>query len=223
MPANSSDATASRRYYCVSCAVGILLRPGFFIRSRHELSGFDLKDAIMWHMRFTKLSTWDVAYAVDLTVACLITYGVMAFALPRSIGWPTTPVGVLWAVISTVFVYKDTRADTLSAAISRLTTTFISFVLCLAYLWLLPATTIGMAALIAIGVLLMISIGRGDETNLTAITIAVIMIVAASNPQEAQLQPLLRLSDTIIGVTVGVACKWLGSFVYHRIFGEEVR
>ena len=174
-------------------------------------------------MRFTKFSAWDVAYAVDLAIACLITYWVTVFALPRLVGWPSTPVGVLWAVISTVFVYKDTRANTLSAAIARMIATFASFVLCLAYLWLLPATTIGMAALIAIGVLLMIFIGRRDETNLTAITIAVILIVAASDPQEARLQPLLRLIDTILGVTVGVACKWLGSFVYFRIVGEEVR
>jgi uncharacterized membrane protein YccC len=174
-------------------------------------------------MRFTKFSAWEVAYAVNLAIACLITYWVMAFALPRSVAWPSTPVGVLWAVISTVFVYKDTRANTLSAAMARLVATFASFVLCLTYLWLLPATTIGMAALIAIGVLMMIFIGRRDETNLTAITIAVIMIVAASSPQEARLQPLLRLIDTLLGVTVGVACKWLGSFVYFRIIGEEVR
>jgi hypothetical protein len=38
--------------------------------------------------------------------------------------------------------------------------------LCLIYLSLLPATTIGMGALIAIGVLLMILIGHGDETGL---------------------------------------------------------
>jgi uncharacterized membrane protein YccC len=177
----------------------------------------------MWSMKFTKFSAWDVAYAVDLAIACLITYWVTVFALPRLVGWPSTPVGVLWAVISTVFVYKDTRANTLSAAIARMIATFASFVLCLAYLWLLPATTIGMAALIAIGVLLMIFIGRRDETNLTAITIAVILIVAASDPQEARLQPLLRLIDTILGVTVGIACKWLGSFVYFRIVGEEVR
>jgi len=174
-------------------------------------------------MRFTKSSAWDVAYAVNLTIACLVTYWVMAFALPHSIGWPSTPVGVLWAVISTVFVYKDTRANSLSAGITRLTTTFASCALCLIYLWLLPPSIIGMAALIMIGVLTMIFIGRPGETNLTAITIAVIMIVAASDPQQARLQPLLRLVDTVFGVALGVACKWVGSFVFYRLFGEEVR
>jgi uncharacterized membrane protein YccC len=174
-------------------------------------------------MKLSKLSAWDVVYAVDMAIACLITYAVMAFLLPRWVGWPSTSVGVLWAVISTVFVYKDSRAHSLSAAMARLIATFVSFALCLIYLWLLPATIIGMAALIAIGVLLMMLIGRHDETGLTAITIAVIMIVAASNPQEAGLQPILRLVDTLVGITVGVICKWVNSFVFYRITGEEVR
>jgi uncharacterized membrane protein YccC len=177
----------------------------------------------MWRMNFSKLSLWDVVYSVDMAIACLVTYWVMASLLPHAVGRPSTPVGVLWAVISTVFVYKDTRAHSLSAGISRLIATFASFVLCLIYLWLLPATPIGMAALIVIGMLLMILAGRRDETGLTAITIAVIMIIAASSPQDAWRQPLLRLVDTIVGISIGVACKWAASFVYYRTFGENVR
>ena len=106
---------------------------------------------------------------------------------------------------------------------SRLIATFAGFALCLIYLSLMPATTIGMGALIAIGVLLMIIIGRRDETGLTAITIAIIMIIAANNPQDAWLQPLLRLVDTLVGISVGVASKWIASFVIYRIIGEEMR
>jgi uncharacterized membrane protein YgaE (UPF0421/DUF939 family) len=178
---------------------------------------------MMWRMKFSKLSALDAAYAVDMAIACLITYWFMVLLLPHMVGRPSTPVGVLWAVISTVFVYRDTRVHSLSAGISRLIATFASFALCLIYLWLLPATTIGMAALIAIGAMLMVLIGRRDETGLTAITIAVIMIVAASSPEDAWQQPLLRLLDTIVGIVVGVACKWAGSFVFYRIIGEEVR
>ena len=177
----------------------------------------------MGRMKFSKLSARDVAYALDMAIACLLTYWIMASLLPHWLGWPGTPVGALWAVISTVFVYKDSRAHSLSAGISRLFTTFASFALCLVYLWLLPVTTIGMAALIAIGALLMMLIDRRDETGLTAITIAVIMIIAASDPQDAWRQPLLRLADTIVGIAVGVACKWIGSYVFSRIRGEEVR
>ena len=92
----------------------------------------------------------------------------MIFLLPVLVGWHSTSVGVLWAVISTVFVHKDTRTHSLSAGISRLIATFVGFALCLIYLLLLPATTIGMGALIAVGVLLMIISGRRDETGLTA-------------------------------------------------------
>jgi uncharacterized membrane protein YgaE (UPF0421/DUF939 family) len=173
-------------------------------------------------MKFSKLSVWDITYAVDMAIACLITYAVMAFLLPRW-GWPTTSVGELWAVISTVFVYKDSRAHSLTAGLARLIATFVSFALCMIYLWLLPATIIGMAALIAIAVLLMMLIGRQDEMGLTAITIAVIMIVAADKPQEAELQPILRLVDTVVGIAVGVACKWINSFVFYRMTGEDVR
>ena len=176
----------------------------------------------MWGMKLLKLSAWDVAYAIDMAIACLITYWVMIL-LPRLVGWHSTSVGVLWAMIATVFVYKDTRTHSLSAGISRLIATFAGFALCLIYLSLLPATTISMGVLIAVAVLLMIFIGRRDETGLTAITIAVIMIVAASNPQEAWLQPLLRLIDTLVGISVGVACKWVASLVIYKTIGEERR
>ena len=35
----------------------------------------------MWQMRYQKVSTWDIAYAVDMAIACLITYWVVAFFL----------------------------------------------------------------------------------------------------------------------------------------------
>ena len=35
--------------------------------------------------------------------------------LPHLVGWPGTSVSVFWAVISTVFVYQDTRVHSLSA------------------------------------------------------------------------------------------------------------
>jgi uncharacterized membrane protein (DUF441 family) len=69
----------------------------------------------------------------------------------------------------------------------------------------------------------MMLIGRQDEMGLTAITIAVIMIVAADKPQEAELQPILRLVDTVVGIAIGVACKWVNSFVFYRITGGDVR
>jgi hypothetical protein len=58
-------------------------------------------DAIMSRMKLSKLSMWDVVYAVDMAIACLITYWVMVFLLFHLVGWPTTSVGVLWALDET--------------------------------------------------------------------------------------------------------------------------
>jgi uncharacterized membrane protein YccC len=182
-----------------------------------------LKETIMRQMKYQKVSMWDIAYAVDMAIACLITYWVVAFFLPNLTGKPSTSVGILWAVISTVFVYRDTRSHSLSAGISRLIATLISLALCLSYLWLFPVTSFGMAVLILMGTLVAISLGRRDEVGLTAITTAVVMIVAAADSQNAWQQPLLRLVDTIIGIATGVLCKWAASFMFYKIIGEEVR
>ena len=174
-------------------------------------------------MEYQKVSMWDIAYAVDMAIACLITYWVVAFFLPNLAGRPATSVGILWAVISTVFVYKDTRSHSLSAGISRLIATIISLALCWSYLLLFPSTSFGMAVLILIGTLVTTSLGRHDEIGLTAITTAVVMIVAASDSQNAWQQPLLRLVYTIVGIGIGVVCKWAASFMFYKIIGEEVR
>ena len=131
-------------------------------------------------------------------------------------------MGILWAVISTIFVFRDAHAHSLSAGGSRLISTCVSFTLCLLYLLLLPANPRAMIILIAIGTLLMMLLGRPDGIGLTGITTAVVLVVAASKPQDAWQQPILRLMDTVTGVAVGIACKWLTSFVLYRVIGEDV-
>jgi len=104
---------------------------------------------------------------------------------------------------------------------SRLFATGVSFALCLVYLLLFPANPLGMAILIAIGALLMTAVNRRDEIGLVAITTAVVLIVAAENPDIAWQQPLLRLADTVGGVAVGIVCKWIASFLFFRATGQQ--
>jgi hypothetical protein len=99
----------------------------------------------------------------------------------------------------------------------------VSFVLCLTYLLLFPFTPIGLVAVLACGTLVMMVLGRRDEIGLTGVTTAVVMLVAAVDAQNAWHQPLLRLMDTMIGIAVGVSCKWIASFVFFKLIGEEVR
>jgi uncharacterized membrane protein YccC len=47
------------------------------------------------------------------------------------------------------------------------------------------------------------------------------MIVAADHPQDGWQQLLLRLMDTVIGIAVGVACKWTLSSLSLDILRKE--
>ena len=108
----------------------------------------------MMQVRLQGLSPWDVAHAVSLAITAFITYALTASITPLVMHRPAEPVGILWAVISAVFVFRDTREHSLSAGMSRLLATCISFALCQVYLLLFPANPLGMAILIAIGTLL---------------------------------------------------------------------
>jgi hypothetical protein len=74
-----------------------------------------------------------------------------------------------------------------------------------------------------IGTVIMVYLGRRDHIVTTGITTTVVMVVAAMSPQEAWHQPLLRLADTVVGVAVGVGCKWIASFLYFRCIGKPAR
>jgi uncharacterized membrane protein YccC len=78
-----------------------------------------------------------------------------------------------------------------------------------------------MAVLIGIGTMVMALLGRRDDIVTVGITTVVVMVVAAMSPSDAWQQPLLRLVDTIVGIGVGVACKWVGSFLFYKYIGEQ--
>jgi uncharacterized membrane protein YccC len=175
----------------------------------------------VWRLKSHEPSNREVAYAAGMGVACLVTYWVMTTLLLGLTGTSSTPVAIIWAVISAAFVYKDTRSHSLSAGISRLIGTLISVVLCLAYLSLFRASAVGMAILLAIGTIFTTWLDRPGEIGVTAITTAVVMIVATSEPQDAWQQPLLRLLDTVVGIIVGVFCKWAASSLFDKILAEK--
>src|SRR5262249_11526265 len=126
---------------------------------------------------------------------------------------PDALLGGMWAAVATVFVFRETRASRLAAGISRLIATGLSFALCLAYLVIFPFHPGGLAALLGIGTVIMTYFGRRDDIVTTGITTVVVMVVAAMSPLDARHQPLLRLVDNVVGIAVGVACKWVGSFL----------
>ena len=53
-----------------------------------------------------KLSSWDVVYALNMAIACLITYWIMTHTLSRFVDVPSDFLGGMWAVAATVFVFR---------------------------------------------------------------------------------------------------------------------
>lgn len=169
--------------------------------------------------RLEPLSGWDIAYAVNMAIACLISYWIITVALSGLVVADIDYLGGMWATVATVFVFRDTRQGSLTAGAQRFMATCVSFALCQLYLWFFPFEVAGMAALLAIGTLVMMKLGRREEIITTAITTAVVMVVAAMDARHARLQPLLRLLDTVVGIAVGIGAKWVAS----QLFSSHAR
>src|SRR6202041_1542624 len=131
-----------------------------------------------------------VGQGVELAVACLISYALITQILIRvySVSREDDVLGGMWAVIATVFVYRESYQKSVSAAISRMSATVLSFALCLIYLLFLPFHALGMAALIGIGAVVLILADRSENVITAAITTTVVMVVAGIAPQHAWIQ-----------------------------------
>jgi uncharacterized membrane protein YccC len=80
-----------------------------------------------------------------------------------------------------------------------------------------------MAILLAVGTLLMMQLDRREDIITTAVTTIVIMVVALQSPEDAWKQPLLRVFDTLVGVAIGMAGKWIASFAFYKARGERIQ
>jgi hypothetical protein len=155
---------------------------------------------------------WAVLDCTLLAIACLITYLVVTNLLSRLyfISKDDDLLGGMWAVISTIFVNRDSYRQSVAAAASRMAATSVSFLICLIYLLFLPFHTWALAVLIGASALAVTLIGRPEDAITAAITTAVVMVVAAVSPHHAWQQPILRFTDTVVGVAVGIATAWIG-------------
>ena len=170
-----------------------------------------------------KLTAWDVCYAANMAIACALSYGIITAILAPLVREGDTMKGGMWAVVATVFVFQDTREKALTAGMGRLIATCVSFALCLAYLLIFPFTGLGMAVVIGLGTFVLIALGQRAGIVTAGITTTVVLVVAGMNPDEAWRQPILRLFDSVVGIAVGVVCKWFFSYLFFRVAGEPVR
>jgi len=157
-------------------------------------------------------------HSVALAVACLVSYWVAADGLSsiHSLSSDDDQLGGMWAVIATVFVYRETHRENVAAALTRSSATLISFALCLTYLAIFAFHPIGLAVVIGLGTFGLMATGRDGDVITTGITSAVVLIVAAVSPEDVWQQAILRISDTAVGITVGVCASWMALRLAER-------
>jgi uncharacterized membrane protein YccC len=170
-----------------------------------------------------KLAPRDIVFAANMMLACWLSYAAATWALVRFADKPDDLLGGMWAVIATIFVFRETRIHSWSSALDRLLATVVSFALCLAYLLAFRSTPLAIGLLVGIGTVVMMLLNRRDDVIVTGITTTVVLVCAAISPEHAWLQPVLRLVDTLIGVVVGLSCKWIASYAFSRAAGEPAQ
>jgi uncharacterized membrane protein YccC len=154
--------------------------------------------------------------ALLLSAACLVTWWTSSFQFYRFIDAETATLGSMWAVIATIFVLRESHAKSLSAGLVRIVATVSSTIICSIYFLFLPFSPFGLAALIGLGYLVANAVNRPDDAVTSGITITVVMVVAALNPEKAWLEPLLRLGDTLIGSAIAIGAAFLGKLLWSE-------
>jgi uncharacterized membrane protein YccC len=153
-----------------------------------------------------------------LGLSCFVSYFLITRFLGRAyfLSRDDELLGGMWAVASTIFVYRQSYQQSVSAALSRVAATAMSLALCLLYLLIFPFHPWGLAALVGIGAVVMTLLGRSEDIITTGITTTVVMVVAGISPQHAWKNPILRLLDTGVGIVVGVAAARIGLTMARR-------
>jgi Fusaric acid resistance protein-like len=147
----------------------------------------------------------EIGFGTMLAISCLISYWLITSILAReySVSRDNDLLGGMWAVVATIFVFRYRTLQSDRAAISRTLATVLSFALCFLYFLIFPFNVFGMAAVIWIGTVILGLIGRSEDIVTTAITTAVVFVVAGISRGPAWIQPILRLVDTGVGILVG--------------------
>jgi uncharacterized membrane protein YccC len=150
------------------------------------------------------------AFSVALGLSALASYWFVAH-VANPINQVTATgdtIGALWAAISTVFVFRHSLDESSSAALSRVSGTLVSFVLCEIYLLLFTFHLWSIAVLVALGAFILAMAGRDQDTMPASLATLVVLVIVGLDPHHAAQQPLMRLFDTAIGVAIGLAAVW---------------
>jgi uncharacterized membrane protein YgaE (UPF0421/DUF939 family) len=178
-----------------------------------SVSRTEVSTSLVKHRRLSAAA----GHSLGLGISSLISYLLITHVLApiHSISKASDLLGGMWAVIATLFVYRESHRESVNAALTRASATLLSFVLCLIYLLIFSFHPIGLAVLIGLGTFVLIAVGHDDMVVTAAITTAVLMVVAAVSPHDAWQQPILRGVDTAVGIAVGLVASWIALRLDH--------
>jgi uncharacterized membrane protein YccC len=153
--------------------------------------------------------------AVQYALVSLLAYVIASYA---SFSMQRTAdlalIGALWAMISGIVVMQETRKSTLNSAWLRILGSLAGAIISAIYLSFLPFSPVGMAVLIGVTVLVCQGFGIPGHARLASLTVAVVMVVSAINPEISPLvNAAARFIEVIIGSLVAVAVVWVWPFV----------
>ena len=131
----------------------------------------------------------------------------------------TSQIGGLWAVISGIIVYEDSRSKALTSAKLRVIGSFIGALISGVYLYFFPFTVVGYVVCIGVGALICHLLRLPDHIKLTGVTISVIMIVSLiSYNADPVMNAALRFVESVIGTAVAV----IVAYAVSAGWGEEL-
>src|SRR5258706_6697963 len=116
-----------------------------------------------------RLAPRDIAFAAEMMLACWLSYAAATWTLARFADKTDDLLGGMWAVIATIFVFRETRIHSWSSALDRLLATAVSFALCLAYLLAFRSTPLAIGLLVGLGTVAMMLLNRRDHIIVTRI------------------------------------------------------
>ena len=155
-----------------------------------------------------KIFFWDALDALNMGIACAVTYFLATQVLSSLVVESNSLLGGMWATASTIYVFRETRDTSVSALVSRLIATFVSFLLCFLYIAAKqPVNALGIGFLVGLCTIIMMLVNRRDAVVTAGITTVVVVVAAKLDPEHALLQAPLRLLDTVVGVLIGAAFK----------------
>lgn len=163
----------------------------------------------------------SVRTAIQFALVSFLSFSIAYGAAPFFEGSPESyMIGAMWAMISGIVVMQETRSATLDTAWLRIFGSLLGAVISAAYLVFLPFSVLAMAALVGLTVMICQLLGFPGYARLAALTVGVVMVISAVNPD---IPPLVnaatRFFEVIIGSSVAVLIIWV--WPYLRLPGRE--